>query len=101
TRALSELHQLLAEVRTLQHADESCGCVAQAFGHALPVLDCALSHQLGELTDRAHVQVLAIGDDETANIDPIDEHGPYHLHTVRLGGGVVREQPRYGHARET
>src|SRR4249920_2158928 len=54
-RTSGQLHELLAEIRALQHPDESCGCIAQALGHRLAVLELSFSDQLGELAHRAQI----------------------------------------------
>ena len=70
-----ELHQLLAEIATLQHREESLRCGFQSFGDALAPAQSSRFYVIREFVGRVRPQVEVIGDDEPLHARALVETG--------------------------
>src|SRR4030095_5706810 len=92
-------HELLAEVPTLEEADEGGRSVLEPVRDVLAVLDPALAHPAPAVRDEVGLAVEVVRDDEALQQHPVDQE------RAQVGAGhrprrvVLRAQPAEGNAR--
>ena len=99
-RGISQSHEHLPGVGTLEHVDEGLGRRVEAIPVGLVPVDLVVRQPLGHLLLELRTDFLGVlGDDETPQRQPLADGQPQIARgTRRLDGVVLGDRPTHGHA---